>query len=86
MSSVLRYQEASSKHRGFAFVTFASAEDAQDAIDNMDMNEMGGRVLKVSLARPMKTPAQLGGNRAGQSNIIMHRIIVNLIHRYSLGV
>jgi peptidyl-prolyl isomerase E (cyclophilin E) len=53
------------KHRGFAFVTFSSAEDAQDAIDNMDMNELSGRVLKVSLARPMKTPAQLGGNRAG---------------------
>jgi peptidyl-prolyl isomerase E (cyclophilin E) len=31
----------------------------------MDMNEMNGRVLKVNLARPQKTPAQLGGNRAG---------------------
>jgi RNA recognition motif-containing protein len=53
------------KHRGFAFVTYSSPEDAQDAIDNMDLNELRGRVVKVSLARPMKTPAQLGGNRAG---------------------
>lgn len=55
----------SKKHRGFAFVTYASAGDAQDAIDNMDMNEMAGKVLKVYTARPMKQPAQLGGNRAG---------------------
>lgn len=45
---------ADPKHRGFAFVTFSSSADAQDAIDNMDMNEMKGRVLKVNLARPMK--------------------------------
>jgi RNA recognition motif-containing protein len=52
------------KHRGFAFVTFSSSADAQDAIDNMDLNEMRGRVIKVNLARPMKGPAQPGGNRA----------------------
>ncbi|KAF5377021.1 hypothetical protein D9757_001862 [Collybiopsis confluens] len=52
------------KHRGFAFVTYSSASDAQDAIDNMDLNELRGRVIKVNLARPMKTPTQLGGNRA----------------------
>ncbi|PPQ85351.1 hypothetical protein CVT25_000642 [Psilocybe cyanescens] len=53
------------KHRGFAFVTYTSSADAQDAIDNMDMNELKGRVLKVNLARPMKTAAaNLSGNRA----------------------
>lgn len=54
------------KHRGFAFVTYGTAADAQDAIDNMDMNEMSGKVLKVNLARPMKGQLQAGGNRAGQ--------------------
>ncbi|KAF8155713.1 RNA-binding domain-containing protein [Crassisporium funariophilum] len=61
------YQNASTnkaKHRGFAFVTFGSSADAQDAIDNMDMNELKGRVLKVNLARPMKGTLQPGGNRA----------------------
>lgn len=53
------------KHRGFAFVTYSSPADAQDAIDNMDMNEMAGKVLKVNMARPMKQ-LQAGGNRAGQ--------------------
>ncbi|KAK7470185.1 hypothetical protein VKT23_001623 [Stygiomarasmius scandens] len=52
------------KHRGFAFVTYGSTSDAQDAIDNMDLNELKGRVLRVNLAKPMKTPTQLGGNRA----------------------
>ncbi|KIY72145.1 RNA-binding domain-containing protein [Cylindrobasidium torrendii FP15055 ss-10] len=58
------HQPPDGKHRGFALVTFGSATDAQDAIDNMDMNEMNGKVLKVNTARPMMTPMQLGGNRA----------------------
>ncbi|RDX56671.1 RNA-binding domain-containing protein [Lentinus brumalis] len=52
------------KHRGFAFVTFSSPADAQDAIDNMDLNELNGRVVRVNLARPMKGPTQAPGNRA----------------------
>ncbi|KDQ26490.1 hypothetical protein PLEOSDRAFT_1105395 [Pleurotus ostreatus PC15] len=52
------------KHRGFAFVTFSSGADAQDAIDNMDLNELRGRVLKVNLARPIKAQVQPGQNRA----------------------
>jgi len=55
---------AEAKHRGFAFVTFTQALDAQDAIDNMDMNEYRGHVLKVNLAKPQKTPIQGAGNRA----------------------
>ncbi|EGN95945.1 hypothetical protein SERLA73DRAFT_185386 [Serpula lacrymans var. lacrymans S7.3] len=53
--------QAEAKHRGFAFVTYSSPADAQDAIDNMDLNELRGRVLKVNLARPMKGPVQPGG-------------------------
>jgi len=44
-------------------VTFASQADAQDAIDNMDMNVHHDRVLRVNLAKPMKNPTQPGGNR-----------------------
>ncbi|KAG6376175.1 hypothetical protein JVT61DRAFT_2149 [Boletus reticuloceps] len=54
------------KHRGFAFVTYGSPADAQDAIDNMDLNELRGRVIKVNIARPIKAAIQPGaGNRAG---------------------
>ncbi|KAF8559606.1 RNA-binding domain-containing protein [Imleria badia] len=53
------------KHRGFAFVTYASPADAQDAIDNMDLNELRGRVIKVNTARPFKATIQPGAaNRA----------------------
>lgn len=55
------------KHRGFAFVTYASPADAQDAIDNMDLNELHGRVIKVNIARPFKATIQPGaGNRASK--------------------
>ena len=64
------------KHRGFAFVTYSSAGDAQDAIDNMDMNELRGRVLKVSLARPLKGVQQPAGNRASESCFSLNRGIM----------
>ncbi|KAI0934112.1 hypothetical protein AcV5_006066 [Taiwanofungus camphoratus] len=57
-------QQNEVKHRGFAFVTYASPADAQDAIDNMDLNELNGRVLKVNLARQIRAPSQGAGNRA----------------------
>ncbi|KAJ9120655.1 hypothetical protein QFC22_002585 [Naganishia vaughanmartiniae] len=55
------------KPRGFAFITFSNALDAQDAIDNYDMNELPGhegqgKYLKVNLARP---DTKVGGT-AGQ--------------------
>ncbi|KAK1924383.1 hypothetical protein DB88DRAFT_284485 [Papiliotrema laurentii] len=49
----------SRKHRGYAFLTFANPADAQDAIDNYDLNELPGYVgrgkfLKCSIANPNK--------------------------------
>lgn len=41
-------------HRGFGYVEFELAEDAQEAIDNMDQSELFGRVLKVAPAKPQK--------------------------------
>jgi len=62
------------KHRGYAFVTYSSAGDAQDAIDNMDMNELRGRILKVSIARPMKGVTPAMGNRASESCSLVYGI------------
>ncbi|CAH1771454.1 5182_t:CDS:1, partial [Entrophospora sp. SA101] len=42
------------QHRGFGFIEFEEAEDAQAAIDNMNLSELYGKVIKVNLARPMK--------------------------------
>ncbi|MDR3228543.1 MAG: RNA-binding protein [Puniceicoccales bacterium] len=38
--------------RGFAFVTFATAEEAINAVNNTEGREFMGRPLKVNVARP----------------------------------
>ncbi|MDR1817440.1 MAG: RNA-binding protein [Puniceicoccales bacterium] len=38
--------------RGFAFVTFATPEEAQGAVNNTEGKEFQGRPLKVNVARP----------------------------------
>lgn len=42
------------KHKGFAFIEFQLAEDAADAIDNMDNSEILGKTIRVNIAKPMK--------------------------------
>lgn len=42
-------------HRGFAYVEYEDAEDAKEAIDNMDQAEFFGRVIKVSAAKAPKS-------------------------------
>jgi RNA recognition motif-containing protein len=39
-------------HRGFCFAEFASAEDAEEAIFNLDGAELLGQTLSVSVAQP----------------------------------
>ncbi|KAI1914402.1 hypothetical protein LOZ12_001594 [Ophidiomyces ophidiicola] len=41
-------------HRGFGYVEFEVAQDAKEAIDNMDQSELYGRVIKVVAAKPQK--------------------------------
>ena len=41
-------------HRGFGYVEFESAEDAREAIDNMNQSELFGRVIQVAQAKPIK--------------------------------
>jgi peptidyl-prolyl isomerase E (cyclophilin E) len=39
------------KHRGFCFVEYRDAEDAQEALFNLDGSQLLGRFIKVSLAQ-----------------------------------
>ena len=39
------------KGKGFAFVEYEHADDAEEAIYNMDGADLGGRTIKVSLAQ-----------------------------------
>lgn len=57
------------KHRGFAFLTFTNPDDAADAIDNYDLNELPGyagrgKFLKCSVANINKfAAADSGGDQ-----------------------
>ncbi|KAF2359061.1 RNA recognition motif domain [Trinorchestia longiramus] len=47
----------SGKHRGFAFLEYELAEDAADAIDNMNESELFGRTIRVNVSKPQKAGA-----------------------------
>lgn len=50
-------------HRGFAYVEFEEADDAKEAIDNMDQSEFFGRVIKVSQAKAPKSAEEGLGSK-----------------------
>jgi len=53
------------RSKGFAFIEMASAEDAQKAINDINGRDMGGRDLRVSIARPREEGGGGGGGRGG---------------------
>jgi RNA recognition motif-containing protein len=54
------------RSKGFAFVEMASDADAQKAITMLNGQSMGGRDLRVSIARPREEGAGRSfGNRGG---------------------
>ncbi|HEX6177830.1 MAG TPA: hypothetical protein VF057_05690 [Thermoanaerobaculia bacterium] len=58
-SSIVRERDGQSK--GFAFLEFASSDEAQAALSGMNGQEVAGRALKVSLARKQAPVDPLGG-------------------------
>lgn len=54
------YQSGS--HKGFSFVEYQDADDAAEALYNMDGAELMGRVLNVNLAQ--KNQIKLGSHKA----------------------
>ncbi|KAI5466898.1 hypothetical protein BGZ63DRAFT_418649 [Mariannaea sp. PMI_226] len=48
-------RDSTEPHRGFAYVEYEDAADAQEAIDNMDQSEFFGKILKVSQAKAPKS-------------------------------
>lgn len=55
---------ATGRARGFAFVEMSTDEEAQNAIQQLNNHELGGRNLTVNEARP-KTPGGGGGFGGG---------------------
>ena len=50
-------------HRGFGYVEFELAQDAKEAIDNMDQSELFGRVIRVAQAKPQKEAGEGLGSK-----------------------
>ncbi len=55
----------SGRSKGFGFVEVASDEDAQKVIDGLNGTEIGGRSIKVDVARPMAPRTGGGGGGGG---------------------
>lgn len=54
--------------RGFAFVTFGTAEEAKAAMEKMNGTELDGRALTVNEARPKEGASGGGGGGGGGKN------------------
>ena len=58
------------KSRGFAFVEFASPEDASKAVEQFHNKEFQGRTLTVNVARPREErPSRWSGNRGNEQRL-----------------
>ena len=53
------------RSRGFGFVTFSNAEDADDAIESMNGSELDGRRLNVNEAQDRRRGGGGGGAGGG---------------------
>jgi len=60
----LMLDKVTGKSRGFAFVEFATPDEAQKAIEQFHNKEFQGRVITVNVARPREDrPPRGSGNR-----------------------
>lgn len=54
VDAVVISDKYSGRSKGFGFVTFATEDMAQKAVEGMNSKELGGRSLVVNIARPPK--------------------------------
>ena len=57
------FDKMTGKSRGFAFVEFATSEEANKAVEQFHNKEFQGRALTVNIARPRE---ERGGSGGGQ--------------------
>ncbi len=57
---------ATGRPRGFGFVTMSSPEEAQKAMEALNGKELGGRALKVNVARAREERSGGGGGGGGR--------------------
>jgi RNA recognition motif-containing protein len=61
------FDKFTGRSRGFAFVTMASGDEAQKAVEKFHGHEIEGRALAVNIARPReeRPPRSFGGGGGG---------------------
>lgn len=70
----LMLDKATGKSRGFAFIEFATPEEANRAIEQFHNKEFQGRSLTVNIARPREErPQRWSGNRGDRGPRDEHR-------------
>ena len=62
----LMIDRATSRSRGFGFVTMSTPEEAQKAIEGMNGKDVDGRALTVNVARPREERTGGGGGGGGR--------------------
>lgn len=69
VSASIIMDRMSGRSKGFGFVEMSSADEAQNAISQLDGKDMMGRSIKVSEARPMedRPKRSFGGSNDGGS-------------------
>lgn len=64
----LMLDKITGKSRGFAFVEYATPEEAAKAVEQFHNKELQGRALTVNIARPREErPQRWSGNRGGEA-------------------
>ncbi len=64
----LMLDKVTGKSRGFAFVEYATAEEANKAVEQFHNKEFQGRALTVNVARPREErPPRWNGRRGGEA-------------------
>jgi len=64
-SVAVMFDKMTGKSRGFAFIEFATPEDANKAVEQFHNKEFQGRALTVNIARPREERGGGGGARWG---------------------
>jgi RNA recognition motif-containing protein len=62
----LMMDRMTNRPRGFGFVTMATPEEAQKAIEGMNGKDMDGRALTVNVAKPREERPPGGGGGGGR--------------------
>ncbi|KAK8489748.1 hypothetical protein V6N13_046945 [Hibiscus sabdariffa] len=70
-------KEKDGKSRNFSFVTMASGEEAQAAVDNLNSHEVSGRIIRVEFARRFKRPLPASTQPSVPSPEPRHKLYVS---------